>query len=151
MEIYFAQIREDSRVEREIMLGKNPEKVAVIGSGGCTAFSILSDEVENVYCIDLNPAQCALVELKKAGIRALKRTEFLAFIGETNSGNRLEQYQQLRKELPQYALEFWDANLEAITSGINKSGVTEKFYAYISQQILTNIYGERVWKELFHC
>src|SRR5688572_9655167 len=106
MEIYFAQSREDSRVEREIMQRKNPSKVAVIGSGGCTAFSILSDVVENVSCIDLNPAQCALVELKKAGIRTFERTEFLAFIGETDSENRLEQYQQLRKELPQYALEF---------------------------------------------
>src|SRR5688572_19594594 len=151
MEIYFAQIREDSRVEREVMQRKNPSKVAVIGSGGCTAFSSLSDEVENVYCIDLNPAQCALVELKKAGIRAFERAEFLAFIGETGSENRLNQYQHLRKDLPRYAQEFWDANSEAITSGINKCGVTEKFYAHISQQILANIYDKRVWDELFQC
>lgn len=68
-EIYFSQIREDSIVERQITATYQPNRIVVIGSGGCTALSILNDHVDVVYCIDINPAQCALIELKKVAMR----------------------------------------------------------------------------------
>jgi len=147
--IYFSQIREDSLVEREISSIVNPKKVLVVGSGGCTALSILNDFVDRVLCIDINPAQCALIELKKAGIQYFSLDEFLAFIGESPCENRVEMYKVLAEDLPDYAKEFWDKHLHEIEVGINRCGINERFYRFIGENICRNIYDESVWKELF--
>jgi S-adenosylmethionine:diacylglycerol 3-amino-3-carboxypropyl transferase len=148
-QIYFAQIREDSEIEMDVMRTKRPENVVVIGSGGCTALSILSDDVRDVFCIDLNPAQAALIELKKVGIRNFSRSEFLEFIGEAPSQHRVQRYGELRLQLPKYAREYWDENKAAIEKGINKCGVTEIFYESISREILNSSFSQEKWQLLF--
>ncbi|MEH7238342.1 DUF3419 family protein [Bacillus sp. JJ1562] len=147
--IFFSQIREDSLVEREISKIAKPKKVLVIGSGGCTAFSILNDSVDQVLCVDVNPAQCALIELKKAAIQHLTRNEFLAFIGEVACQNRVQLYDAVVNDLPDYAREYWKKHIHEIELGINHCGVNERFYRFIGENICRNIYDETVWRELF--
>ncbi|WP_010283580.1 DUF3419 family protein [Bacillus timonensis] len=147
--IYFSQIREDSLVEREISRMAKPKKVLVIGSGGCTAFSILNDSVKQVLCVDVNPAQCALIELKKAALSHFSLKEFLAFIGEATSQNRVQMYEMVANALPNYAREFWQHHQREIELGVNHCGVNERFYRFIGENICRNIYDESVWKELF--
>ncbi|MFS0824404.1 DUF3419 family protein [Bacillus sp. 1P02SD] len=147
--LYFSQIREDSVVEREISKIAKPRKILVIGSGGCTAFSILNDSVHQVLCVDINPAQCALIELKKAAIHNFSLKEFLAFIGETSCQNRVQMYEAIEKDLPAYAREYWQQQSQEIEKGINHCGVNERFYRFIGENICRNIYDESVWNELF--
>ncbi|MCC3355383.1 DUF3419 family protein [Bacillus sp. REN16] len=142
-------MREDSLVEREITKIRIPKKVLVIGSGGCTAFSILNDSVDQVLCVDINPAQCALIELKKVAIRHFSLKEFLAFIGESATDNRVLLYEKIAKDLPEYAREYWQQHLHQIEFGINHCGVNERFYRFIGENICRNIYDETVWRELF--
>ncbi len=146
--IYFSQIREDSLVEREISKIVKPKKVLVIGSGGCTAFSILNDSVDDVLSVDVNPAQCALIELKKAAIHHFSLKEFLAFIGEVACQNRVQMYEEIAKDLPDYAREYWQQHHHEIEFGINHCGVNERFYRFIGENICRNIYNESVWGEL---
>ncbi|MEH7222723.1 DUF3419 family protein [Bacillus sp. JJ1566] len=147
--IFFSQIREDSLVEREISKVVEPKKVLVIGSGGCTAFSLLNDSVVQVLCVDVNPAQCALIELKKAVIEHFTRKEFLAFIGEITCNNRVEMYKTVDENLPDYARDYWQQHLPEIELGINHCGVNERFYRFIGENICRNIYDESVWEVLF--
>src|SRR5262245_30124436 len=127
MTIYFAQIREDGRLERSLVARRKPSRIVCIGSGGCTALSLLGDDVEIVHCVDSNPAQCALVELKKAAISRLDRESFLAFIGERPAADRTRLYRsRLRDALPRYAQEHWDAHEQDIDLGINHCGATER-------------------------
>ncbi|MEH7381524.1 DUF3419 family protein [Bacillus sp. JJ1533] len=147
--IYFSQIREDSLVEREISKIAKPKKVLVIGSGGCTTFSILHDSVEEILCVDVNPAQCALIELKKTAILHLSRKDFLAFIGEAPCDNRSEMYGALANHLPDYARSYWQQHLHEIEMGVNHCGVNERFYKFIGENISRNIYDASIWKELF--
>lgn len=98
-EIYFAQVREDSRIERRLQASYEARRVLTIGSGGCTAFSLLDDELESLVVVDANPAQCALIELKKAALIALEREDYLAFIGERPAVNRLGTYRELEGAL----------------------------------------------------
>lgn len=148
-EIYFSQIREDSLVERTLQALHAPRRIAVIGSGGCTALSLLSDEAEAVYCVDLNPAQCALIELKKAAMANMDRPSYLAFIGEADSSDRLERYARLSGQLPAYARDFWDQHPQEIAMGINQCGATERFYRFISSNIRHNLYRDDLWQQLF--
>jgi S-adenosylmethionine-diacylglycerol 3-amino-3-carboxypropyl transferase len=150
-EIYFAQIREDSLVERHIMTKFRPRKVLCIGSGGCTAFSILNDDLHELLCVDLNQAQCALVELKKAAITTLERNEFLAFIGERPGSDRLQTFSRLESHLPSYAKDYWASNRGLVKDGINKSGATERFYSFISSKLRDSVYGRDIMQELFGC
>ena len=150
-DIYFAQIREDSLVERMVAARTNPSKIICIGSGGCTAFSVLNDQLTKMICVDNNAAQCALIELKKAAITHLNHNEFLAFIGEWESADRLERFESLKQQLPEYARQFWSEHLQLIETGINKCGATERFYEFVSSSILHNVYEKEIWQQLFNC
>ncbi|MFY0545536.1 DUF3419 family protein [Brevibacillus sp. H7] len=150
-EIYFAQIREDSRVERTLADLYRPATVVTIGSGGCTSLSLLQDDVKCVYAVDANPAQAALIECKTAAISTLSREQYLAFIGETETDDRLETYRRLAPLLPDYAREYWDRHLPDVEHGINQCGATERFYRFIGRNIRYNLYGDDIWHALFAC
>jgi S-adenosylmethionine:diacylglycerol 3-amino-3-carboxypropyl transferase len=81
-EVFFAQIREDGRVERHVRDTARARRIVCVGSGGCTALSLLDDGVERVFAVDQSPAQCSLIELRKAAMSELGREAYLAFIGE---------------------------------------------------------------------
>lgn len=147
--IYFSQIREDSLVERTLTSIFVPNRIAIIGSGGCSAFSVLDDSVQEVFCIDQNPAQCALIELKKAAIETLDRGDYLAFIGELPHDHRKEIYERLASQLPDYAKDFWEQHKDFIDVGINKCGVNEQFYRFIGDNICNSLYGREIWNQLF--
>ena len=149
--IHFAQIREDAEVERSLVGRFAPERLVVIGSGGCTALSLLSDSVRSVVCIDSNPAQCALIELRKAAIAMLDRESYMAFIGDDVSVDRWSMYIGMRYLLPRYASAFWDANRELISGGINHCGSTERFYRFVSANIVEHLVGRAVWESLLEC
>lgn len=148
-DLFFSQIREDSLVEREISKLENPKKLIVVGSGGCTAFSLLNDDVEKVICVDYNPAQCALIELKKTAIQHLGREEYLAFIGEAPDDRRIETFRILSQYLRESTRNYWEHKPEAIQQGINHCGVNERFYRFIGENIRRNLYDESIWIQLF--
>jgi S-adenosylmethionine:diacylglycerol 3-amino-3-carboxypropyl transferase len=150
-EIYFAQSREDSLVERTIAAQRQPRRIACIASGGCTALSLLADGVERVYAIDSNIAQCALVELKKEALRALDRRAYLAFVGESGADDRLPTYRRIASALPVYARAFWDGHEAAIAMGINQCGATERFYRFVGGSLRKGVCGDRIFQELLDC
>jgi S-adenosylmethionine-diacylglycerol 3-amino-3-carboxypropyl transferase len=148
-QIFFAQIREDSQIERKLSSIYRPQTIVVVGSGGCTALSLLGDDVKQVYAIDQNEAQAALIECKKAAIQVLSREAYLSFIGETEASDRLETYRRIAPLLPAYAREYWDRHPDDIAAGINQCGATERFYRFIGQNIRLNVYGDEIWHTLF--
>jgi S-adenosylmethionine-diacylglycerol 3-amino-3-carboxypropyl transferase len=151
-QIYFAQIREDGRLERLLLARRKASRIICIGSGGCTALSLLERDVEVVYAVDSNQAQCALVELKKAAFARLDRRSFLAFIGEAPSEDRIDVYRtSCRAALPGYAREHWDAHESDIATGINQCGATERFYRFVGDNLRSGVCPDEVWRKLFAC
>ena len=150
-DLYFAQIREDSLVERALVAERAPARILCIGSGGCTALSLLSDRVEQVLAVDANPAQCALMELKKEAVRELTRAEYLAFIGEQPGQPRVEVFRRLAGRLTPPALEYWDAHASDIETGINQCGATERFYRFVGTNLRRSVCGDEVWRALLDC
>src|SRR5688572_13028352 len=63
--LLFAQVREDAAVEAGLLREVDgPARLFAIGSGGCTAFSLLAAKPEAaLYAVDINPAQIYLMEL----------------------------------------------------------------------------------------
>jgi len=148
-EIYFAQIREDGRVDRELAASSGARRIACIGSGGCTALSLLNDQVSEVVVADANPAQCALIELKVAALRDLERDAFLGFIGDRPDTRRASIYRRLRPLLSDSAQRFWDKRTDCIATGVNKIGVTERYYDFVGRNVRHSVIAQDVLEELF--
>lgn len=148
-EIYFAQIREDGRAERTLSTISKAQRVACIGSGGCTALSLLDDRMCDVIVADTNPAQCALIELKMAALRDLDRDQFLGFIGDRSDTRRASTYRRLRLLLTSPARNFWDRRIDCITAGINKTGATERYYEFVGRSVRHSVISQDILEELF--
>lgn len=148
MTVHFAQIREDAAVERCLVARHRPRRIACIGSGGCTALSLLSDEVEVVYAIDANPAQCAVIEVKRAAMAVLDREDWLAFVGEAPASDRAVTFEGLADALPVYARDWWRARPEALALGANHCGSTERFYRFVGGNLRHSVVPDAVWRDL---
>lgn len=154
-EIYFSQIREDSLIERTILERIPKRRILCIGSGGCTAFSLLRDDVELVTTVDFSRAQCALIELKLKAMKHLSRDEFLEFIGETHRNHvekfRLDVFHEIRGELSRISEGYWSTREHQIERGVNSCGVTERFYRFVAENLRLNMGAEEYFQELFSC
>lgn len=150
-DLYFSQIREDGQAERKVLASIRKERVACIGSGGCTVFSLLDDDIEEVVVADANPAQCALIELKVAAVRELDRDQFMAFIGERPTTRRGSTYAALRSQLSDDVKRYWDNRIDWVAAGINKIGVTERYYDFVGRNIRSSVISMDVLEALFEC
>jgi S-adenosylmethionine-diacylglycerol 3-amino-3-carboxypropyl transferase len=127
--LYFAQVREDPALELEAIAPEHNDNLVVVGSGGCTALSLLAAGAGHVSAVDMNRTQGHLIELKVAALSTLTRWETLAFLGACDclSGERFDMYAELRPQLSFRARVYWDSHLTAISDGVLGSGVTERF------------------------
>lgn len=134
-EIYFAQIREDAEVERAHF--RDARRILTIASGGCVAFSLLTDHVSLVEAVDLNPAQTQLVTTKARAMSALSRDEFLIACGEA-PGDRAAIFARAGLEV----------NPETRERGLLHVGATERFYRFLGQNLRRNVLNEEAWEAL---
>ena len=127
--LYFAQVREDPRAEIAALDPAPDDSFVVVGSGGCTALSLVAAGAGQVTAVDVNRAQNHLIELKLAAVSALPRDETLAFLGATDAParNRLDTFLSLRPLLTLAARWYWDARLPLVDAGVLGAGVTERF------------------------
>lgn len=127
--LYFAQVREDPALELEVLAPDANDRLVVVGSGGCTALSLLAAGAGHVTAVDVNRTQGHLIELKVAAISLLSRWDALAFLGacECLNGERIDMYAELRPALSFRARSYWDAHLTTILEGVLGAGVTEQF------------------------
>ncbi|HWC45615.1 MAG TPA: DUF3419 family protein, partial [Casimicrobiaceae bacterium] len=127
--LYFAQVREDPRAEIAALDPGPDDSLVVVGSGGCTALSLVAASAGQVTAVDVNRTQNHIIELKLAAVAALSRDETLAFLGATDAPtrNRLETFLTLRPLLTTAARTYWDAHLPLVDAGILGAGVTERF------------------------
>lgn len=127
--LYFAQVREDARAEIAALDPGSDDSLVVVGSGGCTALSLIAAGAGEVTAVDVNRAQNHLIELKLAAVSALPRDETLSFLGATDAAarDRLEKYARLRPMLTGSARSYWDARLPLVDAGVLGAGVTERF------------------------
>jgi len=124
---------EDPRCDRELLGFNKQSQIVMITSAGCNALDYLLDEPAAIHCVDMNPRQNALLELKRA---TLAHTDFVAHTALFGKGRHQEihhLYQdKLRHQLPGYAQEIWDQH---ITSFSGKGG-RKSFYDYGTSGVL---------------
>jgi S-adenosylmethionine:diacylglycerol 3-amino-3-carboxypropyl transferase len=134
MSILFSQVREDPKVELYVdSLILNKKRYLIVGSGGCTLFSLLSVLNEDndiiIDVIDQNINQLYLIKLKLAIITY--------FDGDINAildffegkFSRMEYDDIFNKFcFADEENKFWRLNKNLIYSGINQSGTFENIF-----------------------
>lgn len=132
--LFFAQVREDPRVEIAALAPRASDRVVVVTSGGCTALSLLAAGAGEVHAVDLNCTQNHIADLKFAAVRGLERRTAIAFLGglPASGEERAVAYGAVRSELTPAAREYWDRRRSAIRRGVLNAGVSERFIALVS-------------------
>jgi S-adenosylmethionine-diacylglycerol 3-amino-3-carboxypropyl transferase len=127
--LYFAQVREDPELELQALRPTADDSLVVVGSGGCTALSLVAAGAGRVASVDYNRSQNHLIELKVAAICSLSNGDLLGMLGANDCSpqRRIAAYDDLQAHLSLAARAFWDAHRTAIARGVLNAGVTERF------------------------
>lgn len=124
------------------------DTVFTITSGGCNSLGFLRFNPSAIYCVDINPAQNYLLELKKAAFKELDYSTFCHFLGLTLCKKRKEIFHSIKNNLSREALIFWNEHLDIINHGIIMNGRYEKFVK-IAGRLLRFLQGNKKIKTFF--
>jgi S-adenosylmethionine-diacylglycerol 3-amino-3-carboxypropyl transferase len=114
---------EDPRCDRKLLRLKDDSKVVMITSAGDNALDYLLDDPAEIHTVDMNFRQNALLELKRVVFRQTNHETLFNFFGNgAYAEAELTFYLKLRPNLPSYAQEYWDENIDYFSGkGLRKS------------------------------
>ncbi len=147
--VQYANCWEDADILLEALSVKKGGSYLSIASSGDNTFSMLGEDPGLVLAVDVNPAQLACVDLRRAAFRALHYRELLAFLGVFESSRRRAVYRDLRDLLcPQYR-RYWDDRQAAVEQGIIHMGKFEGYFRLFRHFVLPLIHGRKRIGRLF--
>ena len=151
--LFFAMVREDSRLDVEQLAPGPDDEVVVVGSGGCTALSLLAAGARHVWSVDLNRTQHHVVELKLAALRHLPWREAAAFLGAIpmDARERARRYDEVRPLLGPAARAWWDGRPRDIARGVLNTGVSERFIALVVAAVRLAVHPRGRIERLLAC
>jgi S-adenosylmethionine-diacylglycerol 3-amino-3-carboxypropyl transferase len=133
--IRYAQCWEDSTLLTAALAPAGKHCLS-IGSAGDNSFALLAGGAASITVAEMNPAQIACIELRKAAYLTLDHSEFLELLGSRPSARRTALHQACRDSLPATAKDFWDAKPSEIESGIASAGKFERYFAKFRNLVL---------------
>jgi len=118
---------EDPRCDRILMELQPDSQVVMITSAGCNALDYLLDNPAGIHCIDMNPRQNALLQLKMSVFQHASFEDLFGLFGKGAYPYAQQLYREvLREQLPQYTRQFWDSHIRYF----NGRGLRKTFYHY---------------------
>jgi S-adenosylmethionine-diacylglycerol 3-amino-3-carboxypropyl transferase len=102
---------EDPRIDRELLELNAASRVVTITSAGCNVLDYLLDGPEQIFAVDMNHRQNALLELKLALIQHAPFADLFQMFGAGAHPKYAEVYQQVRPTLNVATRAFWDKQI----------------------------------------
>ena len=136
--VAFAQVCEDPLLDETVAaLAGNKARICMIASGGCTAAALAAQPgIELLHCVDPNPAQLALAQVKLSLLRDASIEERLLVLGHSGCDSAA------RAVAITHALEragYQDANLGPrdllCTLGLDQVGRYERLFAALRLEL----------------
>ena len=116
---------EDPRCDRDLLNLQADSKVVMLTSAGCNALDYLLDNPASIACVDMNPRQNALLDLKTALFQAGSYSDLFRFFGDGKNTNARDLFSDvLTNHLDDFARKFWKRNLNYFDG----KGIRHSFY-----------------------
>lgn len=106
---------EDPRADRALMGLDSQSRLLMITSAGCNALDYLLDDVAHIDCVDLNPRQNALLEMKLALYAHGDHGLLFQLFGHGQHADFAAIYPSLRPRLSPSAQAIWDKQKKAFS------------------------------------
>lgn len=104
---------EDPRLDREMLQLDRQSRVVMLTSAGCNALDYLLDGPQRIHCVDVNPAQNALLKLKQSFFKNGNFSLLWDFFGEGKIECAAIIYRQnIRRFLPPCSRRYWDNHID---------------------------------------
>ncbi|PHZ15636.1 uncharacterized protein RHIMIDRAFT_198593 [Rhizopus microsporus ATCC 52813] len=115
---------EDPRVDLEYLNISSQDVMFVITSAGDNALEYaLKAQPKRIHCIDMNPCQNHLLELKLAGITSLEYQDFWRMFGDGyNPRFSVLLHETLSPHLSSYAFQYWSHHSDRFNHKFYKTG-----------------------------
>jgi S-adenosylmethionine-diacylglycerol 3-amino-3-carboxypropyl transferase len=121
--IVFNMSWEDPEMDRQALRLTPDDTVVSISSAGCNPLNFLCQSPRRLICVDGNPAQNAILELKLAGLKSLDHPTFFDIFAARHPSVATRVYRpHLRPHLSPWSQEFWDKNLWMVARGLYNFG-----------------------------
>lgn len=117
---------EDWKTEEEALDIQPNDRVLCITASGDRPLNLLSRECQKIVCVDANPVQNFLLQLKAAAMSVLEYEDYLSFLGARAGNHRKETLHSLFSSMPPKAAEFWKAHEKMVSKGIIYQGAVER-------------------------
>ena len=144
----YASCWEDADVLIEALRPQAGKRVLSIGAAGDNAFALAATGAD-VVAADINLAQLACLELKRAALLALDYQDVIAFLGVQDADDRQQTYQKLARQLSDDARCFWDHHPSRINGGIVHQGKFEAYFQLFRTRVLPWIHSKKTISALF--
>jgi S-adenosylmethionine-diacylglycerol 3-amino-3-carboxypropyl transferase len=148
--LVFNQSWEDPEIDREaLQLVPDQDTILTITSGGCNSLNLLCLSPKKIICVDSNPVQTYLLDLKIAGIRQLNYDEFFEFFAARNpKRSKSLYYSSIRYALRPLARRFWDRNIQWFQRGFLAQGKLGLFLRFLRLYLRLRV-GEQIIRDFF--
>lgn len=111
--LIYNQCWEDPALDNEVLNIGPDDRLVMITSAGCNALDYLLQDPATIQCVDVNPHQNALLELKIAAIQALPYEQFFEMFAMGRIRDHRKIYREfLRDRLSQSARAIWDRRID---------------------------------------
>lgn len=114
---------EDPDADRKVLDINKDDVCLTLTSGGCNSLNLLIEGAKEVYSVDCNPAQSALLEMKAAAIRELSYEDTWKMFGEGKHPDIQRLYEHyLAPVMCQKSIDFWNRKLYHFRKGLYYAG-----------------------------
>lgn len=115
---------EDPRIDRELLKLDGNSRVVAITSAGCNILDYLLDDPAEIYAVDVNPRQNALLQLKLTLLQEGNYEDFFEVFGKGRHQDFPGLYDRIQDQLPLEARKFWGNKAKYF----DQRGLKKSFY-----------------------
>jgi len=139
---------EDWRTEEEALNIQPEDHVLCVTASGDRPLNLLTRECQRIVCIDANPVQNHLLQLKTAAMKALDYESYLSFLGAAPCSKRKETLNHVIRYLDHNSAQFWKKRERLVANGVIYQGAVERLLRFVSK-VFAVLRGKKV-KRLFN-
>ena len=125
---------EDPKIDRFLLEIDNSSNLLMITSAGENAFDYLLDNPKSIDCVDINPYQNYLIDLKYSLFKSSNH-KYLTDLFLTGKSHRYQEiYESIKPDLRDDSKAFWDSRIAWFSpqNGFYKHGLTGRFAKFLN-------------------